>query len=1583
MPSVTCPIPDCGYTTPDLDPAIVAALLTTHSAIHSNVRNMDTTACAKVEKVRRPVISSGSSTEDWSYFSSRWNDYVQATRVAGHDRIIQLLECCDEQLRKDLTRSHGSLTNRTEAEILSAIKTLAVRHENTMVARVTLLNMRQDREETIRSYSARLRGQAGICKYTVNCSGCNNTVDYTEEMVKDAVTRGISDQDIQLDLLGERNQDMTLEEVLKFIEAKEIGKRSASQLHDSYSAASVEATVNPQIAAASQYKKSQRHQKLQKQHLQHNENHCYYCGKSGHGRKPSFKERKAVCKAFGHHCTKCDKDHHYESVCQSTKKDTAQAIASDAVFDWLCTSEVTEAKEVKHHVFDKTAGKWIKQNSKQQPLIQVSISITDFPDHRSDTTTVPKRTVTKQALADTGCQSCLTGTSVTEQLGLKTHDLIKVDMKMRTADNKDIPILGAIPLLITTTDDQGRAIHSKQMTYVTEALHDKIYLSREACTDLGIISPNFPRATADHQCACADEDATCSCPKRERPPPPPSLPFPATPDNRKKLELFLLDFYKSSTFNKCDRQPLPLMEGPPLHMRVDPDAQPVAYHTPIPVPLHWQAEVKAGLDQDVRLGVLEEVPIGEPVTWCHRMVVCSKKNGKPRRTVDFQPLNMHAVRETHHTPSPFHQARSVPPNTKKTVLDAWNGYHSVPIREEDRHLTTFITPWGRYRYKTTPQGYIASGDGYTRRYDALVTDINNKTKCVDDALLWADTLEESFHQTVEWLDTCGRNGVVLNPEKFTFGADTVEFAGFEIGPTDVKPAKHFTKAIEDFPKPSSITDIRSWFGLINQVSYTFSMAKEMEPFRDLLKPKSTFYWDQQLDNLFEESKKIIIQEVEHGVKIFDNTRPTCIATDWSKTGIGFWLLQKHCTCPGSTPICCKTGWKTALVGSRFTHAAESRYAPIEGEALAVAEALNKAKYFVLGCNDLTIVVDHKPLLKIFGDRSLDNIPNPRLRNLKEKTLAFKFKMLHIPGTKNKAADAVSRHPTGNRNPEKLILTDDIAATKDLPSINSVGSQELKAVTLDKVRIATASELHMLSELIDTGFPDSRNELPEIMNEYFQFRHDLTTSDGIIFYKDRIVIPPSLRRDVLSTLHAAHQGTTSMTLRAESSVFWPGISNDINNVRNTCYHCNRNAPSNPTAPPTPLQNPIYPFQQVCCDYFHLKGHTYLVLVDRYSNWPVVERGNGAEGLIKCLKTSFITFGIPEELASDGGAEFTSSQCQQFLENWGIHHRQSSVGFPHSNCRAEIGVKTVKRLLTDNTAADGSLDTEKFQRAILQYRNTPDRDTRLSPAQCLFGRPIRDFIPILPGRFLPHPTWRETLVCREEALRNRHMKALERLSEHTRRLPPLKVGDKVRIQNQIGNYPLKWDKTGCIIEVKQFDQYVVRVDGSRRVTLRNRKFLRKYIPALDPTPTASPQRQPAIPIMPSENPRPLGITSNPTDLGEDIVPDTEPLPTQPMHPDRQTSPGQNHPTTLPPNTHAKSPRDHPPPAMPKMSNRPTGVALMNHPATPTPANASPPMVEPTDATPPRARHPDDMMPPRRSTRATAGCKPKFLSDHYVLE
>ena len=168
MPAIRCPIDGCEYETPDVEAVVTAALITTHATVHQAPTSEPAAQAARIEKVKRPTITSAGTTEDWQYFKSRWGDYVKATRLEGADRVIQLLECCDEQLRKDLTRNAGgTLTGMSEDQVFKAMMKLAVREENAMVARVALHNMRQDRDEPVRAFGARLRGQASVCKFSV------------------------------------------------------------------------------------------------------------------------------------------------------------------------------------------------------------------------------------------------------------------------------------------------------------------------------------------------------------------------------------------------------------------------------------------------------------------------------------------------------------------------------------------------------------------------------------------------------------------------------------------------------------------------------------------------------------------------------------------------------------------------------------------------------------------------------------------------------------------------------------------------------------------------------------------------------------------------------------------------------------------------------------------------------------------------------------------------------------------------------------------------------------------------------------------------------------------------------------------------------------------------------------------------------------------------------------------------------------------------------------------------------------------------------------------------------------------------
>ena len=184
----------------------------------------------------------------------------------------------------------------------------------------------------------------------------------------------------------------------------------------------------------------------------------------------------------------------------------------------------------------------------------------------------------------------------------------------------------------------------------------------------------------------------------------------------------------------------------------------------------------------------------------------------------------------------------------------------------------------------------------------------------------------------------------------------------------------------------------------------------MAPFRELMTKRAMkdWYWDDALTDVFERSKNVIIDKIKDGVKAFEPGRTTCLTTDWSKNGIGFALLQKHCRCRDDNPACGDGHWKLVYAGSRFTKPAESRYAPIEGETLAVAYGLKQCKSFVMGCPNLIVAVDHKPLINILNNRALEKIENPRVLRLKEKTLMFDFKIVHVPGKLNCISDFISR-----------------------------------------------------------------------------------------------------------------------------------------------------------------------------------------------------------------------------------------------------------------------------------------------------------------------------------------------------------------------------------------------------------------------------------------------------------------------------------------------------------------------------------------------------------------------------------------------
>ena len=723
-----CPVKECDYKKPAGLPNydtvykdIEMHLQYFHMDIRPPPQQPTVGAGPKADKLPRPTIGEGATDSDWVFFSDQWLRYKRSTGLSGQSAVDQLWACLNDTLARAVYDS-GENNNSDEGKLMESIKKLAVRAQNKLVNVTNFLGMGQDRDETAGAFTARLKGQGAVCDFVVECSisTCKNKTSYADKMIAHQLVRGLADPEVQEQVLGHAatNTELDLTAISKFIEAKETGKRSTGL-----------------ISAAAGLNRISDYQRGRSNTLPSRtppdppssppEGNCGWCGTVGHGRRPSKETREKSCKAFAASCKKCGKTGHFQTCCRTRDNKLNQLTHITGSFCQLSVSTRSgrQVKTLQHHTYDLYKG-WVARAPAPHPLAKVEVSLCtsgylelDLPAPR-----VTNKTTTRMGMTDTGAQMVVGDMSLVHSLGITRKELIPLANRVNVANDTSLGMIGGILIKLRATDVFGNTTESLQLCYISDTVQS-LFLSREACEDLGFITKDFPN-TKEASMNSMEQAITrpCQCPDRALPPKP--SPPPANIQDTEELKKLVEERYAASAFNQCDHQRLPLMtDSPPLQLHVNSKATPVAVHKAVPVPIHWQQQVKAELDRDIRLGVIEQVPIGEPTTWCSRMVVCPKKDGSPRRTVDLQCLNRAAVRQTHATESPFHQAASIPSGTLKTVLDCWNGYHSIPLAEADRHYTTFTTPWGCYRILVAPQGFLAAGDAYTARFDKIVSEV--------------------------------------------------------------------------------------------------------------------------------------------------------------------------------------------------------------------------------------------------------------------------------------------------------------------------------------------------------------------------------------------------------------------------------------------------------------------------------------------------------------------------------------------------------------------------------------------------------------------------------------------------------------------------------------------------------------------------------------------------------------------------------------------------------------------------------------------------------------------------------------------
>ncbi|KAK3745249.1 hypothetical protein QZH41_001847 [Actinostola sp. cb2023] len=639
MVKVECSVPHCDFKTDDVSEAIAIALLANHGLAHQSTPP----AIARGPKLDRPKVNVGVSTEGWNVFVRRWEVFRTGSGIDNASAPAQLFQCAGIELGDNILKANPDAASDNLPQLLADKRSLAVIPVATGVLRTELLQLRQERDEAFRAFTARMRGKAETCAFATKCE-CGKSVDYTNQVIRDVLLNGISDPDIRREVLGTKDILKTpVNDVVSLVENKEMA-RNALPSSTLYAVSSFRRQQNPltgtTAAPPSHADRPPTHADGGK------EARCPDCknlfkifteGARGWNTKPHqvcvscYRARRrskrplqappasptsvqaalepdpiSQVAAFQPHSVRSP---HPRRRQRRHRRRRASATHS--------TVDRRSPVVLDHHVFTKGEWKWARLRAHPRVSITISVDILAPAQHGSP---AHKSEAEVSAVVDTGAQSDLWSLADFLACGFSRDELNPVSLGLSVANRSPISIEGAFFARLTGKSRNGEVTSCRSMVYVSSSVN-AMYLSCESLLNFGILSHDFPSfdnaSTPSERCHTDDHEvpntpcelppinatrsindgcnapstlcnATCSCPQREVAPPRPSeLPFPCTSDNNGRMKTWLLDSYASSTFNTCPHRALPCMEGPPVEMHIDPAATPKACHTPANVPLHW------------------------------------------------------------------------------------------------------------------------------------------------------------------------------------------------------------------------------------------------------------------------------------------------------------------------------------------------------------------------------------------------------------------------------------------------------------------------------------------------------------------------------------------------------------------------------------------------------------------------------------------------------------------------------------------------------------------------------------------------------------------------------------------------------------------------------------------------------------------------------------------------------------------------------------------------------------------------------------------------------------------------------------
>ena len=888
-----------------------------------------------------------------------------------------------------------------------------------------------------------------------------------------------------------------------------------------------------------------------------------------------------------------------------------------------------------------------------------------------------------------------------------------------------------------------------------------------------------------------------------------------------------------------------------------------------------EREVEKQTRELLEKGLIEPARSG----WSSPVVLVKRKDGRWRFCIDYRRLNAVTEPDVFPLPRIDESLEALAGSQYFSTLDLLSGYWQVPLDEDAKEKSSFITRGGLWQWKVLPFGLTSAPATFQRLMENVLHGLHWKTLLLylDDIIVISPDFETHLERLEEVFTRLQKAGLKLKPSKCHLFQEEVKYLGHIVSRNGISTDPEKVEAVAEWPTPSNINDLRSFMGTVGYYrQYIEDFAEVSSPLTLLTCKGQDWVWSCDQEQAFQRLKQnLVTAPVLHYP---DPNLTYILDTDASASGVGAVLSQE------------KDGMEGVIAFySRRLNDAEKNYCVTRRELLAVIKAVKHFRPYLYG-RPFRLRTDHASLIWLCKRTE----PTSQVARWLETLAEFSYSIEHRAGSKHGNADGLSRRPCAECKQCKHIEERDGGPTKDelaalisdgqtfewqqgklnvsydmVPETRGKASQAVHTVSLtgnteELVRMQKQGygPVALTYEAVSAGKDIDPEELQRGSDELRRLERktgsmyiDSTKLLKLVLPKGgsgenkHVTIAPSeVRNKLVWDCHSlVHSGTTRTLARLSLDWYWPGMARDVKQAVLTCEVCQ--AAKHGTAQRCAGKRRLYagrPWQTVAVDLvgpmpLSDRGNSWILVVsDHFTRWSdalAIPDGTAAVVARVLDERLFCYFGLPEQIHSDQGSQFESLLMEELCRMWKVNKTHTTPYNPKGNGVVERNNRSLGESLRALLLGASQTEWDDLLPHIMRvHRALPSTSTGETPNMLMLGRELRipDQVTFYsPPTQLPTSEYVTQMLTRLEKVHSMLRDEQRETRQADTDEPPLfQAGDQVWMKNHRKRrgdcQKLQPKFVGPFKVLEAFPNHTYRIAQSGQESVQNESRLKRFLP-----------------------------------------------------------------------------------------------------------------------------------------------------------